>query len=150
ITNRLQNSQRGIEQQRWLLPLRSKLELGFTRSPLALLPGAGHGHSANRTSLDLVVDFAASVPATAGTHIANQLHLYMTMQRENTRLANSFDDLSRKHGEVVAASNLVQQKVENDLRSAQEIAAHRRYTWSTAAFVLGAVLMLCITWLLRR
>ncbi|MHA6937670.1 hypothetical protein ACQUKE_09895, partial [Ralstonia pseudosolanacearum] len=36
------NSQRGIEQQRWLLPLRSKLELGFTRSPLALLPGAGH------------------------------------------------------------------------------------------------------------
>ncbi|WP_231674297.1 hypothetical protein, partial [Ralstonia pseudosolanacearum] len=40
--NRLQNSQRGIEQQRWLLPLRSKLELGFTRSPLALLPGAGH------------------------------------------------------------------------------------------------------------
>lgn len=30
-----------IEQQRWLLPSRSKLELGFARSPLALLLGAG-------------------------------------------------------------------------------------------------------------
>ncbi|MDO3622727.1 MobA/MobL family protein, partial [Ralstonia pseudosolanacearum] len=41
-----------IEQQRWLLPLRSKLELGFTRSPLALLPGAGHAIHAPSSSIE--------------------------------------------------------------------------------------------------
>lgn len=99
----------------------------------------GVGHSANRTLLDLVVDFAASVPATAGTHVANQLNLYMAIQRENARLASNLDDLSRRHSEAVATSKFMRQKVESDLQTARERAKQKWYTWSAIAFVLGVL-----------
>lgn len=110
----------------------------------------GLGHSTNRTLLDLVVDFAASVSATAGTHVAKQLNVYLAMQRENTRLAHGLDDLSRKHSEVVANSNLTQQKLESDLKSAHESAKKKRHKWSVAAFLLGAIATICLMWYFRR
>ncbi|WP_231674212.1 hypothetical protein [Ralstonia pseudosolanacearum] len=64
----MQNSQRGIEQQRWLLPLRSKLELGFTRSPLALLPGAGQ-HNDGRW--ELWAREVMAVACDAGVHFTS-------------------------------------------------------------------------------
>lgn len=109
----------------------------------------GLGHSANRTLLDLVVDFSASVPATAGTHIARQLNLYMTVQKENAKLSSGLSDLSRKHAEVVASASLLQRRSEDDLKTTEANATRKRYRWSIAAFLAGAIVTLCITWFLK-
>lgn len=88
----------------------------------------GIGHSGDRTLLDLVVDFAASTPSAAGTYIAQHLNDYLAVQRENAKL-------SRRHDQIVASSDLIHRKAEEDLKRS----VRRQHRWSIAAFSLGAI-----------